>query len=119
MPEPTTTTAATSAGLAAVSFLPFINGNALLGAVLGAAFVAYFEKDLSAKQRVGFMLLCVGFGYLLGPEITHRTQYISSDATASMIAAIFSIYILIKLLEWVKKSTLAQLWKSFRGGGNS
>ncbi|KQE95525.1 putative holin [Acinetobacter lactucae] len=119
MPEPTSTTAATTTGLAAVSLLPFINGNALLGAVLGAAFVAYLEKELSAKQRIVFMLLCVGFGYLLGPEITSRTQYISSDATASMLAAIFSIYILIKLLDWVKNSTLAQLWKTFRGGGNS
>ena len=35
MPEPTSTTAATTTGLAAVSLLPFINGNALLGAVLG------------------------------------------------------------------------------------
>ncbi|MDX8255268.1 putative holin [Acinetobacter pittii] len=119
MPEPTSTTAATTTGLAAVSLLPFINGNALLGAVLGAAFVAYFENNLSPKKRIMFMLLCVGFGYLLGPEITSRTEYITSDATASMIAAIFSIYILIKLLDWVKESTLAQLWKSFRGGGNS
>lgn len=49
MPEPTTTTTtATAISLSAVSILPFINGNALLGAVLGAAFIATYEKDLSA-----------------------------------------------------------------------
>lgn len=50
MPEPTSTTAATTTGLAAVSLLPFINGNALLGAVLGAAFVAYLEKNLAQNN---------------------------------------------------------------------
>ena len=43
MPEPTTSTA-TIATLSAVSLLPFINGNALLGAVLGAAFIATLRK---------------------------------------------------------------------------
>ena len=35
MAEPTTT--ATVAGLSAIAFLPFINGDAMLGAVLGAS----------------------------------------------------------------------------------
>lgn len=59
MPEPTTTTTtATAISLSAVSILPFINGNALLtSAVLGAAFIATYEKDLSAWQRLRTMLL--------------------------------------------------------------
>ncbi len=44
MPEPTTTTSLSTLTLSAVSLLPFINGNALLGAVLGAAFIATYEK---------------------------------------------------------------------------
>ena len=45
MPEPTTTTTSASViGLSAMSILPFINGNALLGAVLGAAFIASYER---------------------------------------------------------------------------
>ena len=56
------------------------------------SFCGLSRKELSAKQRIAFMLLCVGFGYLLGPEITSRTQFISSDATASMLAAIFNLH---------------------------
>ena len=44
MPEPTTTTSLSTLTLSAASLLPFINGNALLGAVLGAAFIATYEK---------------------------------------------------------------------------
>ena len=55
MAEPTTPV--TIAALSTVSLFPFINGNALLGAVLGAAFIATFEKDLNAFQRIRNMLL--------------------------------------------------------------
>ena len=63
MAEPTTPV--TIAALSAVSLFPFINGNALLGAVLGAAFIATFEKDLNAFQRIRNMLLATGIGYIL------------------------------------------------------
>ncbi len=118
MAEPTTTTTATIASLSAMSFLPFINGNALLGAVLGAAFIATTEKDLTAWQRLRTMLLSTGIGYLLAPEITSRTV-ITSDATAALIAAIFSLLILVKLVDWTKKAKLSEMWKAFRNGGSS
>lgn len=119
MPEPTTTaTTATAISLSAVSILPFINGNALLGAVLGAAFIATYEKDLTAWQRLRTMLLSTGIGYLLASEITSRT-FITSDATAALIASTFSLFILIKAVDWVKTSKLSDIWKTFRGGGAS
>ena len=57
MPEPTTTAAATAITLSAASLLPFINGNALLGAVFGAALFATTKKDLKPLQRMLTMLL--------------------------------------------------------------
>ena len=114
MTEPTTT--ATVAGLSAISLLPFINGNALLGAVLGAAFVATYEKDLTAWQRLRIMLLSTGIGYLLAPEITSRTL-VTSDATAALITSTFSLFILVKAVDWVKKSRLSEIWKVFKNGG--
>lgn len=116
MAEPTTT--ATVAGLSAMAFLPFINGDAMLGAVLGAAFIATYEKDLNSWQRLRTMLLSTGIGYLLAPEITSRTM-ITSDATAALITSTFSLFILVKAVDWVKKTKLSEMWKAFRNGGSS
>lgn len=44
MAEPTTAAAATAFTLGAASLLPFVNGNALLGAVFGAALFATTKK---------------------------------------------------------------------------
>ncbi len=44
MPEPTTTSAITAVSISAASLLPFVNGNALLGAVFGAALFATTKK---------------------------------------------------------------------------
>ena len=66
MAEPTTPV--TIAALSAVSLFPFINGNALLGAVLGAAFIATFEKDLNAL-----------LGYLPNFPLKHRKSHYMND----------------------------------------
>lgn len=116
MPEPTTTTAATAMSLSAASLLPFVNGNALLGAVFGAALFATTKKDLKPLQRLSTMIIAVGFGYLLAPEIITRT-FISNDATAGMIASIFSLPIILKIMVWVDQSSLTDIWNKFRGGG--
>lgn len=118
MPEPTTTAVATTAALSVASLLPFVNGNALLGAVFGAALFATTKKDLKPLQRLITMIIAVGFGYLLAPELTART-FISNDATAGMIASIFSLPILLKIMVWVDQSSLSDLWDKFRGGGKS
>jgi hypothetical protein len=118
MPEPTSTTTATTMVLSTASLLPFINGNSLLGAVLGAAFIATYEKNLTAWARLRTLLLSIGIGYLLAPEITSRTM-ITSDATAALITSTFSLFILIKAVDWVKNSKLSDIWKTFRGGGSS
>lgn len=117
MAEPTTTAAATAFTLSLASLLPFINGNALLGAVFGAALFATTKKDLKPLQRLVTMLLATGIGYLLTPEITQRSV-VSNDATASMIAAIFSLPVILKIMVWVDQSSLTDMInKFFRGGG--
>ncbi|KAA8734921.1 hypothetical protein F4V57_03950 [Acinetobacter qingfengensis] len=116
MAEPTTTAAATALTLGAASLLPFVNGNALLGAVFGAALFATTKKDLKPLQRLMTMILATGIGYLLTPEITARS-FINNDATAGMIAAIFSLPIILKIMVWVDQSSLSDIWNKFRGGG--
>lgn len=117
MAEPTTAAvAATAATISVASLLPFVNGDSLLGAVFGAALFATTKKDLKPLQRLSTMILAVGFGYLLTPEITART-FIANDATAGMIAAIFSLPIILKIMVWVDQSSLSDIWNKFRGGG--
>ncbi|MDM1022064.1 putative holin [Acinetobacter sp. VNK23] len=118
MAEPTTAAATTAITLSAASLLPFVNGNALLGAVFGAALFATTKKDLKPLQRLVTMILATGIGYLLTPEIITRTM-ISNDATAGMVAAIFSLPIILKAIVWVDQSNLSDIFNKFRGGGTS
>lgn len=119
MAEPATTTTMTALSISAASLLPFINGNALLGAVFGAALFATTKKDLRPLQRLITMILATGIGYLLTPEIIART-FITNDATAGMIAALFSLPIILKIMVWVDQSNLSDILnKIFRGGGTS
>lgn len=69
MPEPTTTTAATAVTISAASLLPFVNGNALLGAVFGAALFATTKKDLKPLQRLSTMIIAVGLGTYLRQKL--------------------------------------------------
>lgn len=114
MAEPTATTA-TIATLSLVSLLPFINGNALLGAVLGAAFIATYEKDLNAYQRIRNMLLATGIGYISAPLITQHT-FLKVDAVAALITSTLCLFVLIKTVDWVKAAKFSDIINIFRGG---
>lgn len=116
MAEPATSTTV-GLTISAASLLPFINGNALLGAVFGAALFATTRKELRPLQRLSTMLLASGFGYLLAPEVTSRT-FITNDATAAMAAAIFALPIILKTIAWVDQSSISDIIKKFRGGSS-
>ncbi len=63
MTEPTTsTTVAITASAGLVSLLPFVNGDALFGAVIGAAFLAY-TQDVTKLWKTYFfahVIRCLG-----------------------------------------------------------
>ncbi|WP_114249689.1 hypothetical protein, partial [Acinetobacter baumannii] len=80
------------------------------------ALFATTKKDLKPLQRLSTMIIAVGIGYLLAPEVTTRT-FITNDATAGMIASIFSLPIILKAMVWVDQSSLSDIWNKFRGGG--
>lgn len=113
MAEPAST--ATVAGLTAIAFLPFINGDAMLGAVLGAAFIATFEKDLTAFQRIRNMLLATGIGYISTPLITEHT-FLKTDAVAALLNSTICLFVLVKVMDWVKAAKLSDLLNIFKGG---
>lgn len=117
MAEPATTSTATVLTISAASLLPFINGNALLGAVFGAALFATTKKQLRPLQRLSTMLLATGVGYLLAAEVTART-FITNDATAGMVAAIFALPLILKLMIWVDQTSITDIINKFRGGSS-
>jgi len=115
MPEPTAPIAiATSASL--VSLLPFVNGDSLFGAVIGAAFIAFYTQDLTYKKRITAFIFSTAIGYLLAPEVVNRT-IIDSHSTASFIVAVVAIVLLQKILQWLESASITDILNALRGKG--
>lgn len=110
MPEPTSTSAVTitaTAGL--ISLLPFVNGDALFGAVIGAAFLAYTQVSLSPAKRIFSLMLSIALGYALAPEISNRTG-VNSHTVCACFTSMFALPVLVKVMTWVNKSTLTEIF---------
>lgn len=119
MAEPTSTAAialTTGAGVGLASLMPWVDGNALMGAVLGAALVALAKKDLKPWQRIGSLLFSALVGYLLSGEVVAQTP-LTDTATGGFYGAIFIVPIALKLMAWVDKIDTEALIKRFFPGG--
>ncbi|MBJ8475336.1 putative holin [Acinetobacter bereziniae] len=115
MAEPTTPIAITTTASAA-SLLPFLNGDSLFGAVIGAAFIAYYTKQAGYTSRIASFLISTGVGYLLAQEIVDRT-IIKNFSTAAFIVSIAAIPVLLKVSAWLEKATLSDLFSIFSKKG--
>lgn len=113
MPEPTTPIAIAIAASAA-SLLPFVNGDALFGAVIGAAFIAFYTQNVSYKKRITSFIFSTLIGYLLAPEVVNRTA-IDSHSTAAFIVSLVAIVLLQKILTWLEGASLQDIWNALRG----
>lgn len=119
MAEPaSSTTLAITAGLGAAALLPFIDGDALLGAVLGATLIASTKRDIRWWQRLLSLLLSIGIGYILAPEVIGQTP-IKSMAAAAFIAAICAIPLALKAAVWAEQFDIGSLAKLLGKGGNN
>jgi len=118
MAEPaSSTTLAITAGLGAAAFLPFVDGDALLGAVLGATLIASTKCDIRWWQRLLSLLLSIGVGYILAPEVLGQTP-IKSMAAAAFIAAICAIPLALKASVWAEQVDIGSVGKLLGKGGN-
>ena len=112
MPEPTSsTTVAITASAGLLSLLPFVNGDALFGAVIGAAFLAYTQVSLNTAKRIFSLLLSIALGYALAPEISSRTN-VNSHTVIACFTSMFALPILVKVMSWVNKSTLTEIFNT-------
>lgn len=118
MAEPaSSTTLAITAGLGVAALMPFVDGDALLGAVLGATLIASTKRDIRWWQRLLSLILSIGIGYILAPEVIGQTP-IKSMAAAAFIAAICAIPLALKVSVWAEQLDIGSLVKLAGKGDN-
>ena len=117
MAEPTSSsvvvaTAAAGVGLATV--MPNMDGNALFGAIIGAALIALNQKDLKAWQRLLGLLVSVGAGYVSAGEIVAQTP-ITQTGPGGFVGAILVVPIALKVLAVVERMELSDVQAFLQG----
>lgn len=117
MAEPTSSSvvvATAAAGVGLATFLPNMDGNALFGAIIGAALIALNQKDLKAWQRLLGLLVSVGAGYVSAGEIVAQTP-ITQTGPGGFVGAILVVPIALKVLAVVERMELSDA-KAFLQG---
>lgn len=109
MTDITATTVGITMGAGAASMLPFVNGDALFGAVIGAAFITFFSQNLDYRKRIIYFVLSTAIGYLFSPEIVNRTL-IDSHSTAAFAVSLVAIIILQKFVEWLRNASWSDIF---------
>lgn len=112
-----TATTTTNLAIAAtgLSILPHVNGDALFGAVIGAAFMALYTHNINHVRKFVSFFISAAIGYLLAPEMVKWT-FLDSHATSAFIIAIVAIPILLKISVWVENATLSDILSTFKRG---
>jgi len=102
-------------GLGLSTVTPVIDDGALFGAILGAWLVTSTKRDLKVWQRLGSLFLSAGVGYLFAPMALQAIPFITSGGSA-FVCALVVIPISIKLMVWVEKADILDIWRRIRGG---
>ena len=116
MAEPASASGVTMfAGVGLATLLPFVNGDALIGAVLGASIVAVHTKDVIWYIKIASLFLSVLCGYLFSPDLqvilnTILGKFfgiqIKSIAVVSCVVAVLIVPFIKKLSDWAYKFDL-------------
>lgn len=117
MAEPTSSSvvvATAAAGVGLATFLPNLDGNALFGAIIGAALIALNQKDLKAWQRLLGLLVSVGAGYVSAGEIVAQTP-ITQTGPGGFVGAILVVPIALKVLALVERMELSDVQAFLQG----
>ena len=117
MTEPASASGATvAAGVGLASLLPFVNGDALIGAVLGAAVVALHTKEVVWYLKIVGLFLSTLCGYFFAPDAQVLMNIVTSEffgfelksiAVVSCLLAVVSVPFLKKLSDWAYRFDLA------------
>jgi hypothetical protein len=114
MSEPALATLATSAALgtatATTALMPGIDGNALVGAVAGAALFVTSSRDLPLIRRVIYLVISTVVGYLAAPEVLAHLP-LQSTALAAFLAGALVVTLTMQLIERAKTFDLSTLFR--------
>ena len=75
----------------------------------------FLLKTTELYQRIRNMLLATGIGYISAPLITEHT-FLKTDAVAALLTSTLCLFVLIKVVDWVKTAKLSDILNIFRGG---
>ncbi|CAG8865563.1 hypothetical protein PS627_01481 [Pseudomonas fluorescens] len=90
------------------------DGHALFGAVLGAWLVASTRRELKGWQRLGWLLLSSGVGYLFMPLVWSLSSPFFSSGVAAFVASVVVIPISIKVMVWLDNADLREIFQRWR-----
>lgn len=112
MSEPAFTTLATTTALgtatATTALLPGIDGNALVGAVAGAALFVTSSRDLPLWRRVIYLVISTVVGYLAAPDVLAHVP-LHSTAIAAFLGGALVVTLTMQLIERAKAFDFSRL----------
>lgn len=118
MAEPVSSTgltALTVTGVGLAAMLPWLDVNALIGAISGAAIVAAHRKDIGALSRIVGMFMSTAAGYVCAPELVLQTP-LNQTGPAAVVGAVVILPVLLRVLAYIEKMDVAD-WLRKRMGG--
>ncbi|MDE1164783.1 MAG: putative holin [Pseudomonas sp.] len=101
--------------LGLASILPLIDGDALIGSVLGAWLVTSTKQNFKPWQRLASLVMSAAVGDLFAPLLVSVAPLLTSGV-AAFIGALVVIPLSIKAMVWVDHAELADLLARFKGG---
>jgi len=117
MAEPTSSAAAAvtaTAGVGLAALLPWIDANALMGAVLGASLVAYSKSDISPLKRFGALAFSAALGYLMSGDVVHLSP-VQESGTGGFIGSIVIVPLALKVLDHIEQIDVSDIVNKWRG----
>ncbi|MGL6349070.1 MAG: putative holin [Aeromonas sp.] len=116
MAEPTSSAVAafTATGVGLATLLPWIDANALMGAVLGASLVAYSKSDIPPLKRLGALVFSAAIGYLMSGEVLHLLP-VQESGTGGFVGAVVIVPFALKVLDYIECADISEIFGKWRG----
>ena len=118
MAEPITSSSSVglvvASGIGLAGLLPGVNGDFLLGALLGATVFVLWERGETLWRRLVYFPLSVGAGYIGAPEVLLRLP-IASDGVAALLVSVLAVAVAHKVLDVLAKFDLLSALDSLLG----